>query len=57
MQQIELDALSTIVHCLPDIVEQLKIMNKLKAIEMTWNNRNNRSHELNANIDSAMKGE
>ena len=34
MNQIQLDALMTIVHQLPDLVKQLEIANKLKALEL-----------------------
>ena len=34
MPQIQVDALVTLVHQLPELVEQLKIANKLKAWEL-----------------------
>lgn len=57
MPQIQVDALATLVHQLPELVEQLKIANKLKAWELKVAYREmtppwNHAEE----IDSIMKG-
>ena len=58
MPQIQVDALVTLVHQLPELVEQLKIANKLKAWELKYNHRELGPIQTNATaIDIIMKGE
>ena len=58
MPQIQVDALATLVHKLPELVEQLKIANKLKAWELKYNHRELGPTQHNAiEIDNIMKGE
>jgi len=58
MPQIQVDALATLVHQLPELVEQLKIANKLKAWELKYNHRELGPIQTNAiEIDKIMKGE
>lgn len=58
MPQIQVDALITLVHQLPELVEQLKIANKLKAWELKYNHRELGLTQHNAvEIDNIMKGE
>ena len=58
MPQIQVDALVTLVHQLPELVEQLKIANKLKAWELKYNHCELGPTQTNAiEIDNIMKGE
>ena len=58
MPQIQVDALATLVHQLPELVKQLKIANKLKAWELKYNHRELGPIQTNATaIDIIMKGE
>ena len=57
MHQTQFEALMTIVHQLPNLVEQLKIANKLKAWELKYNHRELGPIQTNAiEIDNIMKG-
>ena len=57
MPQIQVDAFATFVHQLPELVEQLKIANKLKAWELKYNHRELGPIQNNAiEIDAIMKG-
>lgn len=57
MPQIQIDALNTLVRNLPELVEQLKIANKLKAWELKCKYCELESILRNAiEIDAIMKG-
>ena len=57
MPQIQIDALNTLVGNLPELVEQLKIANKLKAWELKCKHCESGSIRRNAiEIDAIMKG-
>ena len=57
MPQIQIDALNTLVRNLPELVEQLKIANKLKAWELKCKHCESGSILRNAiDIDTIMKG-
>jgi hypothetical protein len=58
MPQTQVNALTTIVCQLPELVNQLKIANKLKAWELKYNHRELGPIQNNAiEIDEIMKGE
>lgn len=63
MPQQQLNALIAVAHQLPAIAKQLKIANKLKAIEIKWMVKaqgyfnNDALDRLDDEIDSALEGE
>lgn len=58
MPQIQIDALMTLVHQLPELVEQLKIANKLKAWELKEKHCSSVQalYDGSEEIDKIMKG-
>ena len=58
MPQIQVDVLATIGNQFSELVEQLKIANKLKAWELKYKHREFGPTQNNAiEIDAIMKGE
>lgn len=57
MPQIQVDALMTIVHQLPNLVKQLEIANKLKALELKGMIRDGHLNHITPEmVDSTLEG-